>query len=115
MEISHQKIGEVTVVHLAGELTAQTKDEAEEKVLQLSAPGAKMILEMSGISFMGSAGLRMLVVLYRNINGRGGKIVLVGLSENLQSTMLVIGFLDLFQHYPTLGAGLAALECGMPG
>lgn len=69
----------------------------------------KVILDMTGVAFMSSAGLRMLVVLYRAIKGRGGKILLVGLSEDLQSTMTLTGFFNLFQHYPTLEAGVAAL------
>ena len=109
MEISSKKVADVTVVQLAGELTAQTTSQPQEKVLQLAAPGAKMILDMTGVSFMSSAGLRMLLVLYRTIRGRGGKILLVGLSEDLRSTMSLTGFLDLFHYHPTLEAGLAEL------
>ena len=109
MEISSKKVADVTVVQLAGELTAQTTSQPQEKVLQLALPDAKMILDMTRVSFMSSAGLRMLLVLYRTIRGRGGKILLVGLSEDLRSTMSLTGFLDLFHHHPTLEAGLAEL------
>ena len=112
MDISSKKVGDVTVVQFAGELTAQTAGQAQEQVLQLAGPDAKMVLDMSQVTFMSSAGLRMLLVLYRTIGGRGGKIVLVGLSEDLQNTMSLTGFLDLFHHYPTLEAGLAELAAG---
>lgn len=67
---------------------------------------------MAGVSFMSSAGLRMLLVLYRGISGGGGQVVLVGLSEDLQNTMALTGFLNLFHHHPTLEAGLAELAPG---
>jgi anti-sigma B factor antagonist len=112
MQISNKKVEDVTVVQLAGELTAQTAGQTQEQVLQLAAPDAKMVLDMSRVTFMSSAGLRLLLVLYRTVSGRGGKVVLVGLSEDLQCTMSLTGFLDLFHHHPTLEAGLADLGSG---
>jgi anti-sigma B factor antagonist len=112
MQITSKRLEDVSVVQLAGELTAQTAGQTQEQVLQLAGPDAKMVLDMSQVTFMSSAGLRLLLVLYRTISGRGGKILLVGLSEDLQNTMSLTGFLDLFQHYPTLEAGLAELASG---
>ena len=105
--ITGKKIGDVTVVELEGEFTAQNTTETQEKVL--AEPDTKMILDMTKVSFMSSAGLRMLLTLYRRISGRAGKILLVGLSEDLRSTMSMTGFLDLFHHHPTLEDGLAEL------
>jgi anti-sigma B factor antagonist len=110
MEITSKKVADVTVVQLDGELTALTAGDTQGKVLQLVGPGVKMILDMSRVSFMSSAGLRMLLVLYRTISGRGGKILLVGLSEDIRITMSLTGFLDLFRHCDTLEAGLAELK-----
>jgi anti-sigma B factor antagonist len=110
MEITSKNVGDVTVVQLAGELTALTAGDAQGKVLGLVDPGGKMILDMSRVSFMSSAGLRMLLVLYRTISGRGGKILLVGLPEDIRTTMSLTGFLDLLGHSDTLEAGLAALK-----
>jgi anti-sigma B factor antagonist len=112
MDVSSKRVGDVTVVQIAGELTAQTCGPAQEKVLQLAGPEARMILDMTGVPFMSSAGLRMLLVLYRTLGGRGGKVVLVGLTEDLRNTMMLTGFLDLFRHHPTLEAGLAELAPG---
>ena len=112
MEISSKKVEDVTVVEIIGELTAQTTGVAQEKVLQMAATSAKMILDMSRVAFMSSAGLRLLLVLYRTIAGRGSKILLVGLSEDLQNTMSLTGFLDLIHHHDTLEAGLAELASG---
>jgi anti-sigma B factor antagonist len=109
MEISSRKVADVTVVQLVGELTAQTAGQTQEQVLRLVGPDTKMVLDLGGVSFMSSAGLRLLLVLYRTIGGRGGRIVLVGLSEELRTTMSLTGFLDLFHHHPTLEAGLAEL------
>jgi anti-sigma B factor antagonist len=110
MEITSKKVEDITVVQLAGELTAVTAGDTQARVLQLVGTGGKMILDMSRLSFMSSAGLRMLLMLYRTISGRGGKILLVGLPEDIRNTMSLTGFLDLFRHSDTLEAGLAELK-----
>jgi anti-sigma B factor antagonist len=113
MEIRSKQIVDVLVVEFAGELTAATAGATQEGVLKLAEvlpqPGAKLILDMTQVSFMSSAGLRLLLVVYRAISARGGKILLIGLSEDLRSTMSLTGFLDLFRHQATLEAGLAEL------
>jgi anti-sigma B factor antagonist len=110
MQIQIKKVGDVTIVGLAGELSAQTTGEVQEAVLSLDDPDARIILDMGRVPFMSSAGLRMLLVLYRTIKGRSGEILLVGLSEDLRSTMALTGFLDLFRHKSDLEAGLADMD-----
>jgi anti-sigma B factor antagonist len=64
---------------------------------------------MSGVPYMSSAGLRVLLMVYRRVSGKGGRAVLVGLSEDLKDTMSLTGFLDFFAHKDSLEAGIAEL------
>jgi anti-sigma B factor antagonist len=64
---------------------------------------------MSKVPYMSSAGLRTLLSLYRQTTKEEGKLVLVGLSEELVDTMSVTGFLDFFIAKTTQEEGLAAL------
>ncbi len=109
MEINLNVINQVTVITIAGNLDSSTAPKAEEKILPLARPGCKIALEMSHVPYMSSAGLRMLLLIYRQISGSDGQVVLVGLSEELKDTMAVTGFLDFFQIYPNLESGLATI------
>ncbi len=109
MEINIKKVQQVTVVEIAGDLDGKTAPLAQEKILPLAEPDCKIVLDMSKVAYMSSAGLRLLLVTYRTISGQGGKAVLVGLSEDLENTMSVTGFLDFFSHYNNFDAALAAL------
>jgi anti-sigma B factor antagonist len=40
--------------------------------------------------------LRLLLLLYREISGRKGKLVLVGVSEDIRTVMSHTGFLNFF-------------------
>ena len=97
------------VVTLAGEIDGSTAPQAQEQILALTGTGVKVALDMTGVTYMSSAGLRMLLLAYRTVNGKGGKIVLVGLSSELKDTMSVTGFLDFFTCTDTLDAGIKEL------
>lgn len=111
MNISTTKHEDVVVVELSGELDGTTAPEAQAQILPLADDGdAKIVLDMSNVGYMSSAGLRMMLVLYRTIVGQGGTVILVGLADDLRDTMALTGFLDYFDHYPTLDEGLAAIQ-----
>jgi anti-sigma B factor antagonist len=110
LDIQIQTIRSITTVQLAGEIDGSTAPDAQAKIVPLATADTKLVLDMSNVAYMSSAGLRMLLVIYRSVAGHGGKVVVVGLSETLKDTMSLTGFLDFFDHYDTLEAGLAALN-----
>lgn len=58
-----EKMGNVpvTVLYLAGELDAKTQKDLQAKAEQIIAGGAKdMILDLSGLTYLGSAGVRVM-------------------------------------------------------
>lgn len=110
MQISQKTVQNVTVVEISGEINANTAPEAQAQILPLAQPNSKLVLDMTKVPFMSSAGLRMLLVIYRTITDKGGKVVLVGLAEELKNTMSITGFLGFFSHFDTIDAGIAAVQ-----
>jgi anti-sigma B factor antagonist len=100
----------VTVATLFGELDSRTAPLVQEKLLLLPKSNGKALLDMSGVSYISSAGLRALLMLYRQMAAEDGRVALVGLAENIRDVMSVTGFLDFFDDYETLEAGLAAFQ-----
>jgi anti-sigma B factor antagonist len=109
MEINVKSIGQVTVVEISGDIDSNTAPQAQERVLPLVQPGSKILLDMSDVEYMSSAGLRMLLSMYRQLSRGDGGIVLVGLSEEIKDTMSVTGFLNFFTTRDTVDEGLQAL------
>jgi anti-sigma B factor antagonist len=97
---------QVTVVRLVGEIDAVSAAVVQQKVITMSVPGCKIILDLAQVAYMSSAGLRMLLSVYRQISGNQGRIVLVGLSDELKDTMAMTGFLGYFTVQDTLETGL---------
>ena len=109
MEITINKVQGITVATVDGEIDGSTAPQVQEQILNVVDSGDQLVMDMSEVPYMSSAGLRMLLVMYRTLVGQGGKVVLVGLSEDLQDTMEMTGFLEFFDHFDDLDAGLAAM------
>jgi anti-sigma B factor antagonist len=110
LEINIEIIQLVNIATLVGEIDAISAAIVQDKVLPLSVPSCKIILDMTKVAYMSSAGLRMLLSIYRHISGNEGKVILVGLSDELKDTMSMTGFLTYFIVQDTLETGLEAFS-----
>jgi anti-sigma B factor antagonist len=110
MEIKFKTFEDVKVVELAGDIDSSTAPRVQQQILPLAEPGSKIILDLTKVFYMSSAGLRLLLSLYRQTSAKNGKLLLVGLSEDLQDTMSVTGFLNFFRTGKTLKEGLKMLK-----
>lgn len=110
MEINIETVEDIQIVELSGDIDASTAPEVQKQVVPLAAPGSKILMDMTQVPYMSSAGLRMLLSMYRQTEAKKGKLVLVGLSEELQDTMSVTGFLDFFNTAEKRDEGLAKLK-----
>lgn len=116
MDIETKTIDNVLVVSLTGEINGRNAPEVQDQLLPLAEPGRKLLLNMSGVSYMSSAGLRTLLMLYRQINNQSGCVVLSNLQEMIQEMMSVTGFLDFFTAFATETEGITALhDCEIHG
>jgi anti-sigma B factor antagonist len=100
----------VLVVRLQGDMDGYTAPLIEEQIQPYIAEQQRVLLDMQHVHYLSSAGLRLLLILYRQITGRGGQVALTGLSDLIADTMNNTGFLDFFASYDTLEAGLLALQ-----
>jgi anti-anti-sigma factor len=100
----------ITVVALTGDLNAKTSPDVLSRILELAQPDCKVLLDLTGVRLIASAGARMLVQVSRTASRRNGRAVLVGLSSDIKNTLTNIDFLRHFVHRDTLADGLAALS-----
>jgi anti-sigma B factor antagonist len=101
--------GAVTVAALTGELDASTAPAIQQRLLPLALPGAKVVLDLTAVPYMSSAGLRLLLSFYRQITATGGAIALAGVADEIKDTMGVTGFLKFFALHDTPEAAVASL------
>jgi anti-sigma B factor antagonist len=110
MDVQVRTQGDVTILEASGDVDGSTASTLQEHVLAVAKPGCKVLMDMRNIAYMSSAGLRVMLLLHRQISGGSGKVVLVGLSEAIKDTMTATGFLKFFTTSDTIDAGLVALN-----
>lgn len=110
IQIAVETVGTVAVVTAVGDIDGNTAYLVEEQVLPLALPGSRLLLDLTKVPFMSSAGLRVLLALHRRVTGEAGRVVLVGLSEEIRDVMNATGFLGFFTVTDTVAAGLTLIE-----
>lgn len=83
----------VAVVTLAGELDAAAAPALRDAVTDLVGRDSinTLVLEMSGLSFMASAGLRVLVFAKQKL-GQGTELIIAGAQASVVETIELTGF-----------------------
>ncbi|HZC65257.1 MAG TPA: STAS domain-containing protein [Candidatus Dormibacteraeota bacterium] len=71
-------------------------------------PTATLILDLSGLSFLDSAGVGALVRIFVHRKSEGQKFALVALTPQSTAVMQVSGLVKLLPIYPTATEALAA-------
>lgn len=112
MDVQLKPYADATVVEVAGDIDGSTAPALQEQILAVAQPGCRLLIDMSRVGFMSSAGLRVMLILHRTISGGTGHVALVGLSPDIKDTMSATGFLKFFTTADTLDAGLQALDNG---
>ena len=110
MEINTNTLNDVIVFEIIGEIDGKTAPEVQEKVIAESPAGGKVILDMSGVPYMSSAGLRLMLTIYRHVTGGKGNLALIGVIEEIKETMEITGFLDYFTFGDTVDEGIQAMS-----
>jgi anti-sigma B factor antagonist len=110
MDIETREQDGVAVVSIDGEIDSKTAPEAQEKLIPFVEKHSRIVMDLSAVTFMSSAGLRMMLLIYRHATAQDGKVALVGLSEQIKDTMDATGFLDFFELCDTIENAVAAAK-----
>jgi len=110
MQVSITSVQGVTLIELAGSLDGKTAPDVQRQVLPGAEGQNKVILDLTKTDYVSSAGLRMLLLLYRQLKAKGGKMALVGMSEEIKDVMANTGLIKFFLVADTVDAGMALLE-----
>jgi anti-sigma B factor antagonist len=110
MNIEVKTEDDLAIAVVTGDIDGKTAPEAQAQLLPVIGGYSRLVLEMEGVGFLSSAGLRMLLLLYRQATTRNGKVALVGLSDQIKDTMSMTGFLKFFVVADSREEALKALS-----
>ena len=106
---------EVHVVSPTGELDLYSAPalDAELSAL-LEAPGSRIILDLSGVTFMDSTTLGLLLKTVKRLRATGGELVLVCGDARVTRVIEVTGLLPMFRIERSIAAAVRTLGASSP-
>ncbi|HSM58638.1 MAG TPA: STAS domain-containing protein [Candidatus Sulfomarinibacteraceae bacterium] len=100
VDIHIQSMKRVDLITVSGRVDSSTAHELEEALENCISDGRhNLVLEMSGVDYLSSAGLRALVAALRASKKRGGDVRIANPSERVSEVMSLAGLDALFETY----------------
>jgi anti-sigma B factor antagonist len=107
MEIGHEQAGAVSVLAPVGRLDTDSAADLELALQDLMGADARhFVLDFAKIGYVSSAGLRVLLMAAKQLDGGKGSLRLCGLSPQVKQVFDIAGFSKLFQIFPDRAAAL---------
>lgn len=94
MTINHSLDGEKLKVELTGRLDTTTSPQLEA-LLAENRPVSEVCFDFSGLEYISSAGLRVLLSEQKYINSVSGKMVICNVKDMVMEVFEITGFVDL--------------------
>ena len=111
MEYQIETIKDATVVKLKGAFDRSSRGNMEMELLFLVSYGSKLVFDLSEVNFISSAGLHLLLDIYRRCEQQHAYLALTGFSEPVREILSMTGLASSgLPIYDTLEEGLAALH-----
>ena len=96
MQVEIRDNGGIVFIEPVGDIDGKTAPEVHDKVFKLLLPQARIVLNLERVAFMSSAGLREMLLIYREAKAKDAKVVLAAVNDDIRSSMSATGFLAFF-------------------
>jgi anti-sigma B factor antagonist len=107
LSIGTEAKDDLTIVHADGDLDVYTAPRLKETLEQSVADGRRLVLDLSGVQFIDSTALSVLVGALHLTQSKGGDFRLVVSDPFLLKIFHITGFDGMFSIYPRLEDALS--------
>jgi len=112
MTVSPRRFANAVVLSVAGRLDQDTCDEFRGELMkhveQTARDGGAIILDLAGLEYVSSAGLRCFMLASRAAKTQHGRIVVAALQPMVSEIFEISHFNLVFQVFPTVKEAVAA-------
>ncbi len=110
MQISDHRAGDLLVITLIGRLDSATAPLLAPKFdAHIQSGEAAFVVDCSELHYISSAGLRIFLLASRQLDPRGGRIVLAAPRRHVLEVIQLGGFSAILPHFQDLESAIASL------
>ena len=97
MNVNIKADGNIVIISIEGSIDSKTAGDLQSQIMEKVSETNNVLLDLTKVDYVSSAGLRVLLMIYRQIKLKNGKVILVGVSEEIKDVMSMTGFINFFE------------------
>ncbi|MDX3694679.1 STAS domain-containing protein [Streptomyces europaeiscabiei] len=103
LSVEHHMVDDVRVVTVQGEIDHDVKDILSEALLpeEGAVPPPRIVVDLSGVTFMDSSGINVLVAAQRRVGGVQGWLRIAAAQESVLRILQLVGVDTFIPCHPT--------------
>jgi anti-anti-sigma factor len=110
LDVSNKQVDSATVLVVAGRIDITTSDAFRDRLLETISGGRPVVIDLSGVDYISSAGLRALMLGSKQARSAGTKLTVAALHPVVLEIFQISRFDKLLPCHPTVDAALAAIR-----
>ena len=110
MEIGERRDGDILILSPTGRIDNDTSPDFQTRLLTALTPGAAVLVDLSGVAYVSSAGLRALMMGSKQSKAANGRLAVAGLGPVVKEIFEISRFSLVVQVFDTPPDALAALR-----
>ncbi|OZI63393.1 STAS domain-containing protein [Bordetella genomosp. 11] len=111
MTLAIEKVGSALVVSPRGQINSANAAAVESELLSHVDNGErKLVLDLSGLDYISSAGLRVMLLVAKRLKQQAGALALCGIQPHVREVFDISGFLAILTVVESRGDALALMD-----
>ena len=115
MEFTSQQIADITLIRVQGRIDHKTAKDFENALKPhvdqcIAGEYKKILIDLDGVDFMTSAGLRVLMITAKTCDKEKGQIAVAALQPGIKEIFKISRFDLVLKIFPTVRSGLENLS-----
>lgn len=115
LQIEMEKHRKALIVRLKGELDHHTAETVKARLEEAIERGDSqhIILSLKELAFMDSSGLGVILGRYKQISGKGGRMIVCDINAHMRKLFEMSGLFKILAMEPSEQAALSSLEVAL--
>jgi anti-sigma B factor antagonist len=108
LQLASENRGAIMIVMIRGDLDLVTGRQFDEYLARVRREHNHVVLDLSGVDFLDTSSLAVIVGHWKEMTAAGGTLVLAGARYRYTKSLWITGLADRLPFYETVDAAVAA-------
>lgn len=101
-DLGEEQKGDIFILRIKGRLDALSSPDVEKRIFdRISGGQYKLLIDLGGVTYLSSAGLRLLLATTKRIRAFPGKVIICSMSTTVMDVLKMSGFDHVLEIFKT--------------